>query len=54
MESQDMLQALVSLLDSLGTIGILIWAWYQERARADVLTGHIIEDWKRQNDREGV
>ena len=52
MDTQDALQAITALIDSLGTVGILIWAWTQERKRADELNEAIIEDWKRQNDRD--
>lgn len=52
METQDIIQMITSLIDSLGTVGILIWAWYQERKRADMLENEILSDWRRQSDRE--
>lgn len=52
MEAADFMQLITSLIDSLGTVGILVFAWYQERKRADSLSAEIIADWKRQNDRE--
>ncbi len=52
METSEILQTMTGLIDSLGTVGILVYAWYQERKRADGLTSEIIADWKRQNDRE--
>ena len=42
----------IQLIDSLGTIGILVLAWYFERKRANTAIEEIITDWKRQNDRE--
>lgn len=52
MESTEIIQLVIGLIDSLGTIGILIAAWIYERKRADSVTDEIVSDWKRQNDRE--
>lgn len=52
METTEIVQLVVSLIDSLGTIGILVAAWIFERRRADSTMNEIVADWKRQNDRE--
>lgn len=50
MEALDVLQAVTALIDSLGTIGVLAFAWLQATKRADSLQDEIIKDWQRQND----
>lgn len=54
METIEIAQLVVSLIDSLGTIGILVAAWLFERKRADSAVNEIVADWKRQNDRETI
>lgn len=52
MEPIDLLQAVTSLAESISTVVIVTFAWLQATKRADRLQADIIEDWKRQNDRE--
>jgi len=51
-EPIDLLQAVTSLAESISTVVIVTFAWLQATKRADRLQADIIEDWKRQNDRE--
>lgn len=54
METQDMIQAVLNIIDSLGLVGFLVWALVSERKRSDMLFGEIVSDWKRQNDQLAV
>jgi len=49
MDNQSVFSEVLSLLDNLGTIGILIYMLYIERSRADSLMAHILDDWKSNN-----
>lgn len=46
MEPLDLLQAVTAFAESLTIIGVLLFAWLQEKKRADRLEDDIIEDWK--------
>jgi len=52
MEPADYINVVTSLIDTLGTVGILVWFLYLERKRADSAISEIVQDWKRQNDNE--
>lgn len=52
METIEMAQAIAALMQSISIAGVLAWGWVSERKRADRLESNIVEDWKRQNDRE--
>ena len=45
----DAINGILRVVDSLGTIGILVYMVYAERQRADSLMNHIVEDWKTHN-----
>lgn len=52
METTEVIQQIVQLLDKLGTIGILVFWIMSERKERRDLQNEIMSDWKRQNDRE--
>ena len=54
MENIETVQAITAAIQAIGIAGVLAWGWAQERRRADRLETEIVDDWKRQNDRETI
>lgn len=52
MQPTDVLQAIAQIANGIGTVAVLLFVYIQERRRYDELFESVLEDWKRQNDRE--